>query len=127
MNEEEAKRVRSIFALFEKYGSVLQTLQEGERRGAFALNSLRRLLTNIIYTGSVRHHGKPYPGEHTAILTTDTLVMTGFAREAGQPDRRRTPFEHVNSGCISHAHHGKKKMATTAELMRYAFRNQLVD
>jgi site-specific DNA recombinase len=89
VNEEEAERVRAIFALFEQYGSVLLTLQEIERLGwrlkswtrktgqfhpggPFALNSLRRLLTNIIYTGSVRHHGKPYPGEHAAILTPGT-------------------------------------------------------
>jgi site-specific DNA recombinase len=89
VNEEEAERVRAIFALFEKCGSVLLTLEEIERRGwrlkswtrktgqlhsggPFALNSLRRLLTNIIYTGSIRHHGKPYPGEHPAILAPGT-------------------------------------------------------
>jgi site-specific DNA recombinase len=84
VNEEEAECVRAIFALFEKNGSVLLTLEEIDRRGwrpeswtrktgqfhaggPFAMNSLRRLLTNIIYTGSVRHHGKPYAGEHAAI------------------------------------------------------------
>src|ERR1019366_7258774 len=89
VNEEEAERVRTIFALFEEHGSVLLTLTEIERRGwrlkswtrktgqfrsgaPFALNSLRRLLTNILYTGSIQHHGKPYPGEHTAILTPGT-------------------------------------------------------
>jgi site-specific DNA recombinase len=89
VNEEEAARVRTIFALFEKNGSVQLTLKEIERRGwrlkswtrqtgqfhpggPFALNSLRRLLTNIMYTGSIRHHGKPYPGEHAAILVPGT-------------------------------------------------------
>src|ERR1700675_2537034 len=33
VNEEEAKRVRAIFALFEKHGSVPKTLAEIERRG----------------------------------------------------------------------------------------------
>jgi hypothetical protein len=37
-----------------------------------ALNSLRRLLTNILYTGAIRHKGQPYPGEHAAILTPGT-------------------------------------------------------
>jgi site-specific DNA recombinase len=72
VNEEEAERVRAIFALFAEYGSALQTLAEIERRGwrlkswmpktgrirtggPFALNSLRRLLTNILYTGAIRH------------------------------------------------------------------------
>src|SRR5229473_1766673 len=40
--------------------------------GPFALNSLRRLLTNILYTGAIRHKGQPYPGEHSAILAPGT-------------------------------------------------------
>src|SRR5580692_11594753 len=85
VNEPEAERVRAVFALFEKLGSALTTLAEIERRnwrlkswtrksglfragGPFALNSLRRLLTNIIYTGAIRHRGQSYPGEHAAIL-----------------------------------------------------------
>jgi len=77
--------VWTIFALFEEHGSVLKTLTEIERRGwrlkswtrktgqfrsggPFAPNSLRRLLTNILYTGAIRHKGQPYPGEHAAIL-----------------------------------------------------------
>jgi site-specific DNA recombinase len=89
VNEEEAERVRAIFALFEEHRSMLLTLIEIERRGwrlkswtrktgqfraggAFDLGSLRRLLTNILYTGSIQHRGKPYPGEHTAILAHGT-------------------------------------------------------
>ena len=89
VNEEEAERVRAIFALFEEHRSVRLTLAEIERRGwrlkswtrktgqfrpggPFALNSLRRLLTNIIYTGAIRHKGQPYPGEHAAILAPGT-------------------------------------------------------
>jgi site-specific DNA recombinase len=85
VNEEEAKRVRAIFALFEKHRSALLTLAEIERRGwrlkswtrktgqfrcggPFALNSLRRLLTNVLYTGAIRHQGQVYPGEHAAIV-----------------------------------------------------------
>jgi hypothetical protein len=89
VNEEEAERVRAIFALFEEHGSARPTLAEIERRGwrlkswtlqtgqfraggPFALNSLRRLLTNILCTGAIRHKGQPYPGEHAAILTPGT-------------------------------------------------------
>src|ERR1700724_587588 len=70
-------------------GSVLLTLAEVERRGwrlkswtrktgqfrpggPFALNSLRRLLTNILYTGAIRHKGQSHPGEHAAILAPGT-------------------------------------------------------
>jgi len=50
------------------------TLKSGQLRtgGPFALNSLRRLLTNILYTGAIRHKGQPYPGEHAAILAPGT-------------------------------------------------------
>ncbi|MGB9459109.1 MAG: recombinase family protein [Bryobacteraceae bacterium] len=88
VNEEEAERVRAIFALFEETGSVRQTLAEIERRGwrlkswtcktgqfhaggPFTLSALRRLLTNILYTGAVRHQGHIYPGEQPAILARD--------------------------------------------------------
>jgi len=40
--------------------------------GPFAKNSLLRLLTNILYTGAIRHKGQPYPGEHPAILAPGT-------------------------------------------------------
>jgi site-specific DNA recombinase len=89
VNEEEAERVRAIFALFEENCAVVLTLAEIERRGwrlkswtrktgqfrsggRFALNSLRRLLTNILYTGAIRHEGQLYPGEHTAIVSPTT-------------------------------------------------------
>ena len=89
VNEEEADRVRAIFALFEEHRSVLLTLEEIQRRGwrmkswtlktgkfhagsPFALNSLRRLLANVLYTGAIQHRGKTYPGEHAAILAPGT-------------------------------------------------------
>jgi site-specific DNA recombinase len=86
VNETEAERVRAIFALFEESGSTAQTLAEIERRnwrlkswlrktgkfrsgGPFTPGGLRRLLTNIVYTGAVRHQGQVYPGEQAAILS----------------------------------------------------------
>jgi site-specific DNA recombinase len=89
VNEEEAERVRAIFALFEQHGSAIPTLTEIERRGwtlkswtrkngqfrsggPFAKNSLRRLLTNVLYIGSIRHRGQLYPGEQAAIVDTRT-------------------------------------------------------
>ena len=87
VNQEEAERVRAIFGLFEKHRSAALTLEEIERRGwtlktwtrksgqlrsggPFAKNSLRRLLTNVLYTGAINHKGQQYPGEHAAILDT---------------------------------------------------------
>ncbi|HEX4772151.1 MAG TPA: recombinase family protein [Bryobacteraceae bacterium] len=85
VNEEEAETVRSIFTLFEQHCSAVGTLAEIERRGwrlkswtrktgnfrqggPFDNTSLRRLLTNVLYIGSIQHKGQAYPGEHAAIL-----------------------------------------------------------
>src|SRR4051812_29191617 len=85
VNQEEAETVRSIFMLFEQHRSALGTLAEIERRGwrlkswtrqtgdfrqgsPFDKNSLRRLLTNVLYIGSIQHIGQIYPGEHAAIV-----------------------------------------------------------
>jgi site-specific DNA recombinase len=105
VNAEEAERVRAIFGLFEATGSLRQTLAEIERRGwhlkswqrkrgefrtggPFNLNSLRRLLGNILYTGAVRHKGQPYAGEHPAILEPGQWerVQELIARRSGVPD-----------------------------------------
>jgi site-specific DNA recombinase len=89
INESEADRVREIFTLFEQYRSAIPTLTEIDRRGwtlkswtpqsgkfragaPFAQNSLRRLLTNVLYTGAVCHKGHQYPGEHGAIVDIGT-------------------------------------------------------
>jgi site-specific DNA recombinase len=88
VNDEEAKRVRAIFALFEKHGSLQQTLTVVQERGwtlkswvgktgdqhgggRFTANALRRLLTNYLYIGQVRYRGECYAGEHFAILDAE--------------------------------------------------------
>src|SRR5580658_10386688 len=85
VNPEEAEQVRTLFGLYVAKGSTLPVVQETQRiglvtkqwtteagkvraGGPFALNSLRRLLTNILYAGAIRHKGQSYPGEHAAIL-----------------------------------------------------------
>jgi site-specific DNA recombinase len=89
VNQQEAERVRAIFALFEQHRCTILTPAEIERRGwtlkswtrkggqfrsggPFAKNSLRRMLTNILYTGAISHKGQHYPGEHAAILEVGT-------------------------------------------------------
>jgi site-specific DNA recombinase len=85
VNEAEAEQVRAIFALVQAKGSLALTLAEVQRwgwrlkswtrrgggfrtGGAFTLTSLRRLLSNILYTGAVCHKGHTYPGQHAAIV-----------------------------------------------------------
>jgi site-specific DNA recombinase len=120
VNEEEAERVRAIFALFEEQGSVLLTLTEIERRGwrlkswtrqtgqfrpggPFAKNSLLRLLTNILYTGAIRHKGQSYPGEHAAILAPGTWERVQNLithRAACAPGRSRNKHLALLSGLL---------------------------
>jgi site-specific DNA recombinase len=88
VNEKEATRVREIFGLYETCRSVALVLKELERRrwttkswttkrGArhegnpFTKATLRRLLTNALYSGKVEHKGTLYAGEHAAIVVPE--------------------------------------------------------
>src|SRR6202521_4188852 len=81
VNEKESRRVRDIFALFVQHRSLSAVVaelaklrwktkswksQNGRAHAgrAFAKVSLRRLLTNAVYAGTVEHRGTMYAGEH---------------------------------------------------------------
>jgi site-specific DNA recombinase len=85
VNEEEAARVRAIFALYREHRSLLPVLEELARRGwktkqsrtsrgtvhggqPFTRGSLYRLLTNVTYIGRVRYRREIHPGEQPAIV-----------------------------------------------------------
>jgi len=85
VNEEEAQRVREIFALYLEYGSLIPVVEELDRRGwrmkawttregrqaggkPIVKNSLYNLLTNMIYVGKVDYGGHVYDGEHDRIV-----------------------------------------------------------
>jgi hypothetical protein len=59
-------------------------------------------LTNIIYTGAIRHKGQPYPGEHAAILATGTWErVQGFmARPAAFAQGSRNKHFALLSGLL---------------------------
>src|SRR5262245_30109792 len=88
-NEFEARRVRKIFRLFAERPSLVDTVQELNRRrwtlkrwttrtgqeyggGPFDVHSLRRLLTNHAYVGKVFFGGTVYNAEHGAIIDQET-------------------------------------------------------
>jgi site-specific DNA recombinase len=119
VNEQEAEQVRTIFALFAEHGSARLTLAEIERRGwrlkswtcqngqfraggPFAPNSLQRLLTNILYTGAIRHKGQTYPGEHAAIVTSGTWehVQSLIAHPEASPGKARNKHLALLSGLL---------------------------
>lgn len=106
VNEEEAERVREIFDLFERDCSIVSTLAEVQQRGwtlkswkrrtgkfqeggPFTRLGLRRLLSNILYTGALRHKGQVYPGEHPAILAPGIWerVQERLAADNASPHR----------------------------------------
>ena len=85
VNEDEAARVRAIFALYLEHESLLPVVQELERRGwvnkrwttrkgrerggkPFTKTSLHKLLTNVAYIGKVRYKSEIHDGEHAAIV-----------------------------------------------------------
>jgi site-specific DNA recombinase len=85
VNEEEAARVRAIFALYEQHGSLTRVVKEVSRRswtakgwiksdGAsrggrpFDKPTLYRVLVNPLYAGKVRCNGSLVNGEHEALV-----------------------------------------------------------
>jgi site-specific DNA recombinase len=85
VNEEEAVRVRAIFALYLELRSLLPVVEELARRGwcnkqsstrhgrvrggrPFTKGSLYQLLTNVTYNGQVRYKSEVHPGEQPAIV-----------------------------------------------------------
>lgn len=103
-NLEEKKVVREIFELYLKYRSLLQVVQELNRRGfrtkkrplkngqfqgggPYGITTLQILLSNPLYMGKVLCAGKLYPGEHEAIISEDLFLAVEAARKANCQQR----------------------------------------
>jgi site-specific DNA recombinase len=88
VNEDEAARVRELFALYLEHQALLATVKaidergwvnkqwttrKGQPRGGkpFDKNSLFKLLTNVAYLGKVRYKTEVHEGEHAAIVDAD--------------------------------------------------------
>jgi site-specific DNA recombinase len=101
VNEEEAARVRAIFALYLEHESLLPVVLELESRGwcnkrwttkagreeggePFGKTGLHRLMTNVVYVGKVRYKQEVYDGEHDGIVDPAVFerVQTILARNA---------------------------------------------
>jgi site-specific DNA recombinase len=89
VNEDEAARVRAIFALYLEHEALLPVVQELARRGwtnkrwtsrksrelggrLFTKTTLHQHLTNVAYVGKVRYKDEIHDGEHAAIVDSDT-------------------------------------------------------
>jgi site-specific DNA recombinase len=111
VNDEEAQRVRAIFALYLEHQALLPVVQELARRGwvgkcwqtrhgrqrggrPFDKTSLYRLLTNVIYAGKVRYKDEIHDGEQSALLDADTFgcvqaLLRSHGPEVGPPSLQR--------------------------------------
>lgn len=107
VNEQEAERVRAIFALYLEHQALLPVVQElarrswvgkcwqtraGRRRGGrpFDKTSLYRLLTNVLYVGKVRYKDEVHDGEQAALIDADTFqrvqaLLRSHGPEVGPP------------------------------------------
>jgi site-specific DNA recombinase len=85
INQDEAVRVRRIFAMYLEMGAMLPVVEECERRGwankvwvtrsgktrggrPFDKSAIHTMLTNPIFAGRIRHKDQSFKGEHTAII-----------------------------------------------------------
>ncbi|HEY7310277.1 MAG TPA: recombinase family protein [Gemmataceae bacterium] len=111
VNDDEAQRVRAIFALYLEHQSLLPVVQELARRGwlgkqwqtrkgrsrggqPFTKTSLYRLLTNVIYAGKVRYKDEIHDGEQPVLIDADTFgrvqaLLRSHGPRLGPPSRHR--------------------------------------
>ena len=119
VNEAEAKLVRQIFRMFLTIPSIVEVVQNLNRRGwtlkrwttkegreigggAFDKHSLRRLLTNPLYVGRVHFDGQVYAGADEAIVDEKTWdqVQQLFTDGAHGPRRRSTRSTSLLGGIL---------------------------
>jgi len=108
LNQEEAKQVRHIMRRYLDLGTVPLLVEDLERTGyrtkiqqrtsgphrggcVYRRGTLYHLLSNRIYRGMIVHKGKPYPGEHEAIVEEDlwNRVQTRLQHNARGSSRRK--------------------------------------
>ncbi|WP_353283704.1 recombinase family protein [Wolbachia endosymbiont (group A) of Pogonocherus hispidulus] len=76
INEKEAKVVKYIFARYMELKSMAELARELNSQGyrtkgksdIFKKATVRRIITNPIYMGKIRHYDKRYEGKHEAII-----------------------------------------------------------
>ncbi len=74
INEKEAKIVRHIFERYVELKSMAELARELNSQGyrtkadIFKKATVRRIITNPIYMGKIRHYDKEYEGKHDAII-----------------------------------------------------------
>jgi DNA invertase Pin-like site-specific DNA recombinase len=106
INPAEAETVRCIFALYRELRCVRRVKEEADRLGfrtkltrtvngterggkPFSRGHLYTLLSNPIYTGQISHKGELYPGQHPALIDSETWTAVRNWLAAITSDHRR--------------------------------------
>jgi site-specific DNA recombinase len=116
LNEAEAEQVREIFRIAAQAETLAAAWREVHTRGfttkhwrsrrgrlhrghCFALSTLRALLGNVLYIGSIRHKGTVYAGQQPAIVDQELwekvnakLAWNGRRQQGRQHHRQEAPL-----------------------------------
>ncbi|CAN2104295.1 recombinase family protein [Wolbachia pipientis] len=107
INEKEAKIIKHIFERYMELKSMAELARELNREGyrtkaksdIFKKATVRRIITNPIYMGKIRHYEKQYKGKHEAIIEEEKWQK---AQEliSNQPYRKAKYEEALLKGII---------------------------
>src|SRR6267378_699264 len=106
INPAEAETVRRLFVLYREFGCVRRVKEEADRLGlstkrrttasgiergdkSFTRGHLYHLLSNPIYAGQIAHKGQLYPGQHRALIDTETWTAARDQLATNGRDHRR--------------------------------------
>jgi len=135
VNPDEADMVREIFSLYLERRSTVQVVREINGRGwttkswtkkdktrkegsVWNKNRLLALLTNVTYTGQVKHDGEVLPGTHEAIVEQDTFDRVQEiigANSDGQTGTCRNKHRALLKGLLKCGHCGAAMAHTFAK------------
>ena len=115
VNQQEAEQVRQMFEIASTADSLTTALgtitalgyrtKRWTSRGGilhsakpFTRASLRRLLSNVLYTGAVEYQGQRYPGEHASIVSEH--LWTRLQQQFQLEPRQRSRSKCYKSDCL---------------------------
>jgi DNA invertase Pin-like site-specific DNA recombinase len=123
VNQEDAKLIREIFALYLKGNSLLKVAQIINEKGyrtklatsktgktfggiKFGITHIRSMITNVLYLGKVCYAGQIYDGQQEAIIDEETFKKAQEVLKDSRIERRTTKNADC-TGLLSHLLHCK--------------------
>jgi len=123
VNQEDAKLIREIFALYLKGNSLLKVAQIINEKGyrtkratsrggktfggiKFGITHIQAIITNVLYLGKVCYAGQIYDGQQEAIIDEDTFKRAQERLKENRVERRATKNIEC-TGLLTHLLHCK--------------------